>query len=104
SRRRHTRFSRDWSSDVCSSDLPVNTLVVPHILQLPQPVVHHPEPPRPVEFGKDGQLFDDFAVILALGSVVINRSADTKQHTGLAKAQLERLTGIAHQLTLLARP
>src|SRR5690606_39574195 len=24
SRRRHTRFSRDWSSDVCSSDLNVN--------------------------------------------------------------------------------
>src|SRR5690606_40563650 len=24
SRRRHTRFSRDWSSDVCSSDLSVN--------------------------------------------------------------------------------
>src|SRR5690606_39403710 len=24
SRRRHTRFSRDWSSDVCSSDLFVN--------------------------------------------------------------------------------
>src|SRR5690606_40352266 len=23
SRRRHTRFSRDWSSDVCSSDLAV---------------------------------------------------------------------------------
>src|SRR5690606_39682144 len=23
SRRRHTRFSRDWSSDVCSSDLQV---------------------------------------------------------------------------------
>src|SRR5690606_39973283 len=22
SRRRHTRFSRDWNSDVCSSDLP----------------------------------------------------------------------------------
>src|SRR5690606_40642141 len=27
SRRRHTRFSRDWSSDVCSSDLK-ETLVV----------------------------------------------------------------------------
>src|SRR5690606_41012784 len=27
SRRRHTRFSRDWSSDVCSSDLP-NCLTV----------------------------------------------------------------------------
>src|SRR5690606_39726045 len=27
SRRRHTRFSRDWSSDVCSSDLEGVTLV-----------------------------------------------------------------------------
>src|SRR5690606_39818088 len=26
SRRRHTRFSRDWSSDVCSSDLATLTL------------------------------------------------------------------------------
>src|SRR5690606_39578118 len=26
SRRRHTRFSRDWSSDVCSSDLISNSL------------------------------------------------------------------------------
>src|SRR5690606_40836971 len=25
SRRRHTRFSRDWSSDVCSSDLDTST-------------------------------------------------------------------------------
>src|SRR5690606_40803636 len=27
SRRRHTRFSRDWSSDVCSSDLVESALV-----------------------------------------------------------------------------
>src|SRR5690606_1895637 len=27
SRRRHTRFSRDWSSDVCSSDLPIGLLM-----------------------------------------------------------------------------
>src|SRR5690606_39588069 len=27
SRRRHTRFSRDWSSDVCSSDLPAPRLL-----------------------------------------------------------------------------
>src|SRR2546430_7340201 len=26
SRRRHTRFDCDWSSDVCSSDLPVDTV------------------------------------------------------------------------------
>src|SRR5690606_40418892 len=28
SRRRHTRFSRDWSSDVCSSDLGTDFLVI----------------------------------------------------------------------------
>src|SRR5690606_40633293 len=28
SRRRHTRFSRDWSSDVCSSDLALGVLDV----------------------------------------------------------------------------
>src|SRR5690606_41085923 len=28
SRRRHTRFSRDWSSDVCSSDLWPETVAV----------------------------------------------------------------------------
>src|SRR5690606_40966443 len=28
SRRRHTRFSRDWSSDVCSSDLAVDDVAV----------------------------------------------------------------------------
>src|SRR5690606_40211216 len=28
SRRRHTRFSRDWSSDVCSSDLTTNPSLV----------------------------------------------------------------------------
>src|SRR5690606_39827923 len=28
SRRRHTRFSRDWSSDVCSSDLLLATALV----------------------------------------------------------------------------
>src|SRR5690606_40554106 len=27
SRRRHTRFSRDWSSDVCSSDLQGNIIL-----------------------------------------------------------------------------
>src|SRR5690606_40234149 len=30
SRRRHTRFSRDWSSDVCSSDLCVRKKSQPH--------------------------------------------------------------------------
>src|SRR5690606_39887574 len=29
-RRRHTRFSRDWSSDVCSSDLLLGRILPPH--------------------------------------------------------------------------
>src|SRR3712207_7164073 len=32
SRRRHTRYWRDWSSDVCSSDLPTDGLLGWHLL------------------------------------------------------------------------
>src|SRR5690606_40358099 len=42
SRRRHTRFSRDWSSDVCSSDLPASRsygLQVARLAGLPAPVL-----------------------------------------------------------------
>src|SRR5690606_39693925 len=35
SRRRHTRFSRDWSSDVCSSDLDEVAVYDPNIGQFP---------------------------------------------------------------------
>src|SRR5690606_39486392 len=34
SRRRHTRFSRDWSSDVCSSDLQFADYIYPGLDQL----------------------------------------------------------------------
>src|SRR5690606_39298717 len=40
SRRRHTRFSRDWSSDVCSSDLHAHLVParsVPHRVPLRHP-------------------------------------------------------------------
>src|SRR5690606_39330966 len=33
--RRHTRFSRDWSSDVCSSDLCRSPVAFPYITSLP---------------------------------------------------------------------
>src|SRR2546429_3432666 len=36
SRRRHTRCSRDWSSDVCSSDL-VNSTILPNLCPPPDP-------------------------------------------------------------------
>src|SRR5690606_39761696 len=36
SRRRHTRFSRDWSSDVCSSDLPPEILRTDFLMSSPE--------------------------------------------------------------------
>src|SRR6266511_5433105 len=36
SRRRHTRFSRDWSSDVCSSDLIVRSRVAESLKERPR--------------------------------------------------------------------
>src|SRR5690606_40769206 len=39
SRRRHTRFSRDWSSDVCSSDLVVGA-DAGHAVAVAQAVFH----------------------------------------------------------------
>src|SRR5690606_40854731 len=38
SRRRHTRFSRDWSSDVCSSDLGHDARYAPSTAQFTQTV------------------------------------------------------------------
>src|SRR5690606_34748020 len=35
SRRRHTRFSRDWSSDVCSSDLGPQRALFMHLTLVP---------------------------------------------------------------------
>src|SRR5688572_31790257 len=44
SRRRHTRFDCDWSSDVCSSDLPPPTSATPHQSSscTPPLFLHHP--------------------------------------------------------------
>src|SRR5690606_40154986 len=36
SRRRHTRFSRDWSSDVCSSDLSTLAYFVEKLRNIPE--------------------------------------------------------------------
>src|SRR5256886_11427196 len=49
SRRRHTRFDCDWSSDVCSSDLGEEGAVNGGMQGL-HPTVHH--------FGKSGDLAD----------------------------------------------
>src|SRR5690606_40612567 len=40
SRRRHTRFSRDWSSDVCSSDLFLETVFYPATVTTADVITH----------------------------------------------------------------
>src|SRR2546430_6002626 len=49
SRRRHTRFDCDWSSDVCSSDLyrpgPRIAAVTARVIRVRPVVSHHPQPP-----------------------------------------------------------
>src|SRR5690606_40236739 len=61
SRRRHTRFSRDWSSDVCSSDLRgirhQDVLGHPQYhqdIELPGDGVACAERPRRMELGQSG--------------------------------------------------
>src|SRR5690606_40418220 len=45
SRRRHTRFSRDWSSDVCSSDLTAEQIEVCAEERVPIVSFHWGHPP-----------------------------------------------------------
>src|SRR3989475_3634721 len=40
SRRRHTRFDCDWSSDVCSSDLVLEARQTAHVGMDPEPLFH----------------------------------------------------------------
>src|SRR3712207_9319540 len=57
SRRRHTRYWRDWSSDVCSSDLQASLTTQPRALtsRLPSSAVQG----RRVREGRDSQEQDD---------------------------------------------
>src|SRR5690606_39516123 len=55
SRRRHTRFSRDWSSDVCSSDLEPLKHKIEHFEEKVVEEIHHVEE-KALEFVADGGL------------------------------------------------
>src|SRR5690606_40217133 len=69
SRRRHTRFSRDWSSDVCSSDLArVDG-------QVNLKLSGEPLPYDQGEFGRLSALIDDRPVVVA---------ASTHEHEEMA--------------------
>src|SRR5690606_41185381 len=74
SRRRHTRFSRDWSSDVCSSDLIWNwrLLVVPVIVIMMLPLFWGCKASNTTKGGAIGA-----GVGGALGAVIGNKSDNT---------------------------
>src|SRR6266511_4261103 len=54
SRRRHTRFSRDWSSDVCSSDLVAGLLgLVAEVNRSPWVTQAHVAREQPIQFSHE---------------------------------------------------
>src|SRR5687768_4508410 len=78
SRRRHTRCSRDWSSDVCSSDLELTKRFEEVARGLPADLVaRFPEPPKGevtlvlgAGGGQAGEPDPGAALVLPLGAVV----------------------------------
>src|SRR5690606_41065006 len=83
SRRRHTRFSRDWSSDVCSSDLIIekgkDALETPVDPKTIKPVMPKEEPAPPVEDGKAAP------VLLPLGAQVTIFETDRSEERRVGK-------------------
>src|SRR2546422_1469452 len=68
SRRRHTRCSRDWSSDVCSSDLLAETAGHWNVMRIEREVVDRARSPFP---GEPIRTLD----ALHLASAVVARAA-----------------------------
>src|SRR5690606_40098085 len=79
-RRRHTRFSRDWSSDVCSSDLGVDVVCNGGVLY------RHGAEPRAVLSGPPGEL-----ILYLMGrrsAARVQLSGDSAAVEALEKAKL----------------
>src|SRR5690606_39943217 len=88
SRRRHTRFSRDWSSDVCSSDLNIHkrykfilglgkdvfTLSVGILLAQLIPLLLQPFLKRVF----DVEVFGTYDVFLKTFSILVSRSEERR--------------------------
>src|SRR5215212_11877015 len=73
SRRRHTRCLSDWSSDVCSSDLPLNALDGPllaYLSGLAHASASAPYAAVPVRIGTAQSLAIATALPVAFGAVV----------------------------------
>src|SRR5690606_26894929 len=71
SRRRHTRFSRDWSSDVCSSDL-LSAYSGKKVI-----LFFYPKANTPTCTVEACNLSDNYAMLKSKGYEIIGVSADT---------------------------
>src|SRR2546421_7534946 len=84
SRRRHTRSDRDWSSDVCSSDLPAWILPLSHRFVREDELADRRVPAGIL--GADGRLFDPGRLWIGVaeeGGFAKLFIAGPKSHAGL---------------------
>src|SRR5690606_39752380 len=103
SRRRHTRFSRDWSSDVCSSDLFAPRLDIVHLEAVALQVAErHADM---VEFAAGENVGGDGAVLRVLLAedlvVLLGRTGDGMVELGRAscreRVQLRELAVVGNE-------
>src|SRR5690606_40555832 len=87
SRRRHTRFSRDWSSDVCSSDLGWRRAVLRAFgARIGRDVRIHPTVRIAVPWNlsiDDEAAVGDRAILYSLGRITIGKRATISQYAHL---------------------
>src|SRR6266436_9557423 len=88
SRRRHTRCSRDWSSDVCSSDLLEVPVEADGIRDVPaveaEALLRLVEPVRPQDQGQARVGSGELLVLLGLLVLEVVRAAEIVLGTGAA--------------------
>src|SRR5215203_6290183 len=72
SRRRHTRYWRDWSSDVCSSDLPLPAAGLPVALTIS---IQAATVPVPIARAAVLSVFAPVLATIPLPSVIVTRAA-----------------------------
>src|SRR5207302_8225337 len=86
SRRRHTRFSRDWSSDVCSSDLNNAFLLAASIFPYFYALVgerNPKQPPKPGPRSEYSQLAcDAFELIRRAGPISKQKMRSEERRVG----------------------
>src|SRR5256886_9544812 len=76
SRRRHTRFDCDWSSDVCSSDLCVGPVGLPGRRHVDGSPLRRPHLPAPMSYTLRGRLESRLAaLVLPLGAAYVDRKS-----------------------------